>query len=287
MGMVPELETRWRTRQDGVLSLQEEASNRAGTFNAIVKTLRLAVQSAAIAAGAYLVLKQEISPGMIIAGSILIGRALQPVETAVGAWRGFVDARGQYTRLNDILKNAPATSNKMELPAISGALSANNASIVPPGSVNPTLVDISFQLPAGSVCMVLGPSGAGKSTLIRGVLGLWPTGHGDIRLDGVETTQLDREQLGCQVGYLPQDIELLEGSVAANIARFGEIEAEHVVQAARCRSTSSFSRLKTAMRRALVQKEGCYPQASRSGLLSRGPFTKDQSSLFWMSLTLT
>ena len=232
MGMLSNLQSLWRQRQDELLVAQEQASNVAGLFNAIIKTLRLAVQSAAIAAGAYLVLAQEISPGMLIAGSILIGRALQPVELAVGAWRGFIDAKGQYTRLEKMLTAFPLDVEKMELPKISGAISARSVAIGPPRAKKPIVANLNFEIPAGAVCMVLGASGAGKSTVVRGLLGLWPAMSGEIRIDGAAARSYDRHALGSQVGYLPQGIELFDGTVAQNIARFGPIDSEAVIQAA-------------------------------------------------------
>ena len=156
MGMLPEIRERWRSRQDLVLEKQGIASNKAGFYNSIIKTLRLAVQSAEIAVGAYLVLRQEISPGMLIAGSILIGRALAPVESAVGAWKGFVDAKEQYRRLETLLEHNTPEAESMDLPAISGQLTARSAALVPPGSRVPTVAGVSFEIPAGNVCMILG-----------------------------------------------------------------------------------------------------------------------------------
>ena len=232
MGMLPVIQAQWRERQDNLLSFQEKASNTAGVFNAITKTLRLAVQSAAIAAGAFLVLRQEISPGMLIAGSILVGRALQPVELAVGAWKGFSEAKNQYQRLTKILEVAPQQKEKMELPPLAGHVSAKNASVVPPGEKRITLQNVTLDIPAGAVCMVVGPSGAGKSTFLKALLGLWPTAAGEIRVDGTEPSKFDRAAFGPQLGYLPQDIELLEGTVAQNITRFGDIDSEAVIAAA-------------------------------------------------------
>ncbi len=232
MGMLPVIQAQWRERQDNLLSFQEKASNTAGIFNAITKTLRLAVQSAAIAAGAFLVLRQEISPGMLIAGSILVGRALQPVELAVGAWKGFSEAKNQYQRLTKVLEVAPQQREKMELPPIAGHVSAKNASVVPPGERRITLQNVTLDIPAGTVCMVVGPSGAGKSTFLKALLGLWPTAAGEIRVDGTEPSKFDRAAFGPQLGYLPQDIELLEGTVAQNITRFGDIDSEAVIAAA-------------------------------------------------------
>lgn len=233
MGMLPALRLRWRNRQDEMLAMQEKASGTAGTFSAGIKTLRIAIQSSAIAAGAFLVLRQEISPGMLIAGSILIGRALAPVESAVGAWKGFVDAKGQYDRIKKVLSNVVTTSNKTSLPPISGNILARSATIVPPGSRKPTISGATFDIPSGAVCMISGPSGAGKSTLVRGLLGLWPTQMGELRIDGIETSKFNREEVGPQLGYLPQAIELLEGTVSENIARFSEVDSAAVIKAAK------------------------------------------------------
>ena len=233
MGMMPAFKSKWWRLESEVLTKQEAASRKAAIFNSLTKTLRLAIQSAAIGAGAYLVLKQEISPGMIIAGSILIGRALQPVELAVGVWKGFLDAYEQYQRLNEVTANIPLAEEKMSLPALEGRISARNVAIVPPGAQKPTVFNINFDIPAGETVMLLGASGAGKSTLIRGILGLWRTAMGELRLDGAEPMAYNRSEIGPQIGYLPQDIELLEGTVAQNICRFAEVDSDLVVKAAR------------------------------------------------------
>ncbi len=232
MGMLPAIQNTWASRQDVVLEEQEVASNWGGFFAGVTKTFRLAIQSAAIAVGALLVLQQEISPGMLIAGSILIGRALQPIELAVGSWKGFIDARGQYQRLQALFEATDWKTDQMPLPALQGRVSANEATIVPPGTKTPALSDATFNIMPGTTCVVIGPSGAGKSTLIRGILGLWPTDSGDIRIDGAESSHYSRAELGPQIGYLPQAIELFDGSVSANIARQGEVDAEHVIMAA-------------------------------------------------------
>ena len=233
MGMLPAIQKTWQSSQDTLLDEQETASNWGGFFAAVTKTFRLAVQSAAIAVGALLVLQQEISPGMLIAGSILIGRALQPIELAVSSWKGFVEANGQYQRLKALFEATNWQADRMPLPTLKGNVSASKATIVPPGTQTPALQDSTFNITAGSTCVVIGPSGAGKSTLIRGVLGLWPTSSGDIRIDGAEASHYSRAELGPQIGYLPQAIELFEGSVSANIARQGELDSEAVLTAAR------------------------------------------------------
>ena len=233
MGMVQRLREKWRQKQSSVLTYQSHASNVAVTYSAITKTTRLAIQAAAIATGGYLVISQEISPGMLIAGSILVGRALQPVELAVGAWRGLLDAREQFNRLNDVLQNISLPIPRMNLPAIKGHLKAENAIVIPPGSNQPVVNQVSFEVKPGQLALLMGASGAGKSTLVRALLGLWPTVSGAIRIDGAKSFHFDREEIGNQLGYLPQDIELLEGSISENIARFTDVDAEAVVQAAR------------------------------------------------------
>ena len=232
MGMLPAIQKTWESKQDTLLEEQETASTWGGLFAAVTKTFRLAVQSAAIAVGALLVLRQEISPGMLIAGSILIGRALQPIELAVSSWKGFVDAKGQYQRLQMLFEAADWGTDRMALPKLQGAIRANKATVVPPGTKTPTLRDATISITPGSTAVVIGPSGAGKSTLIRGILGLWPTSSGDIRIDGAESSHYSRAELGPQIGYLPQAIELFDGSVSANIARQGEVDSSHVLTAA-------------------------------------------------------
>jgi ATP-binding cassette subfamily C protein EexD len=193
----------------------------------------MTVQSLILGVGAYLVIRQEITPGLMIAGSILLGRALAPIDQMIGAWRGFVAARGQYGRLNELLEAMPAPEEKMSLPAPEGAVSAENASIIPPGAKTAVVRRVTFRIAAGEIVGIIGQSAAGKSTLARGILGIWPTATGAIRIDGAESSSYRREELGPCVGYLPQDIELFNGTINENIARFGEVDAERVVEAAR------------------------------------------------------
>ncbi len=233
MGMFDSVQGSWNSGQNSAGTLQEEASKRGGLFSSITKTYRLAVQSAAIGVGAFLVLEQEISPGMLIAGSILVGRALQPVELAVGSWKGFVDAKGQYGRLKLLFDQTGWEQDRMPLPALRGEVSAETATVTPPGTKTPVLRDVTFKINPGAVCMVVGPSGAGKSTLVRGILGLWPTSSGVIRVDGADASHYNRNEIGPQIGYLPQDIEIFSGTVGGNIARQGEVDPEDVIQAAR------------------------------------------------------
>lgn len=233
MGMGPALQAKWRSSQDETLSYQEDASHIASNFNAVTKTLRTATQSAAIAAGAYLVIKQEISPGMLIAGSILIGRALSPIEQLVGTWKGFIEAREQYLRIGKALSVSPPASDRMSLPPITGSIMCRSAVVVPPGEKKPAIANVSLDVPAGHTCLIIGPSGAGKSTFVKAALGLWPTSNGEIRIDGTLAANFCRTEIGTQVGFLPQGIELFDGTIAENIARFSTIDSDSVITAAK------------------------------------------------------
>jgi ATP-binding cassette subfamily C protein EexD len=233
MGMLDSLRTRWLSKQYNVLAWQTVASDRAGTISSISKTIRILVQSLILGVGAYLAINNEITPGLMIAGSILLGRALAPIDQMIGAWKGFVSARGQYKRLSEILIKVPDDTEKMSLPDPKGNIAFEAAVIAPPGSRTPAIKGVTFASSAGDIVGILGPSGAGKSTLARGLLGIWPANNGKIRLDGADIFAWNRTELGPHIGYLPQDIELFEGSISENIARFGEIDPTKVVEAAK------------------------------------------------------
>ena len=233
MGMLGNLRRRWIAGSVQVLDLQAVASSRAGLLTALSKVIRLSSQSLILGLGAYLVIEREISAGLMIAGSILMGRALAPIDLMIGTWKGFIGARGQYQRLNEILQQIPAEKEHMQLPDPQGRIQLENAVVTPPGSKVAIIKGLSLVIERGDIVGVLGPSGAGKSTLARAILGIWPTVNGAIRLDGAEVFNWDREHLGRFIGYLPQDIELFEGTISENIARFGEIDPEKVVEAAK------------------------------------------------------
>ena len=233
MGMLSSIRQRWAGNAYQVIELQSVVSSRAGLIAAVSKIFRLTSQSLILALGAYLVIEREITPGMMIAGSILLGRALAPIDMMIASWKGFINARGQYARLQDLLLRAPAETEKMPLPAPTGNLALEQAQVVPPGAKLPAIKNLTLQIDSGDIVGVLGPSGAGKSTLSRALLGIWPTSHGKIRLDGVDVFAWRRDELGPYIGYLPQDIELFEGTISENIARFGEIDPEKVVNAAK------------------------------------------------------
>lgn len=233
MGMLPQLRRRWQEKNNSVLELQGVASDRAGSITAISKTFRMLVQSLILGLGAYLALEQEISPGLMIAGSILLGRALAPIDLMIGSWKGFSAARGQYERLNELLAKIAAEPERMSLPAPQGEVTAEALMITPPGAQQPVIRGINFRVLPGESVGIIGPSGAGKSSLARALLGIWPASHGKVRLDGADVFTWKRDELGPHIGYLPQDIELFEGSISENIARFGEVDPVAVVEAAK------------------------------------------------------
>ncbi|MEX6678492.1 type I secretion system permease/ATPase [Pseudomonas sp. W2Oct36] len=233
MGMLDTLMGRWAVRQRRVLVLQSGASDKSGVITSISKTFRAWAQSMMLAAGAYLVITHEINPGLMMAGSILLGRALAPIDQMIGSWKGFVSARVQYQRLNETLDKLNAEPERMSLPDPEGHLQVESLFVAPPGAKAAVIKNISFVTPAGSIVGIVGPSAAGKSTLARSLLGIWPPQHGVVRLDGADISAWDKQKLGPHLGYLPQDIELFEGSISDNIARFGKIEPDKVVLAAR------------------------------------------------------
>lgn len=233
MGMADDLRHRQEKRFDQVLTLQTDASRSAGLLQSLSKTFRMVMQSLLLGLGALLALRQEISPGMMIAGSLLLGRALAPIDMLVGTWKGFTLARGQYDRLGQLLNQIPKDADTMSLPAPTGKLSAEQVMVVPPGSKNIVVRGVNMELNAGEALGIVGPSASGKSCLARALLGIWPTYSGKVRLDGADIFAWDRTELGPYIGYLPQDIELFDGSISENICRFGDVDPDKVVEAAR------------------------------------------------------
>ena len=233
MGMAEDIRSRQDVISDKVLSLQANASRRAGVIANISKSFRIIMQSLLLGLGALLALRQEISPGMMIAGSLLLGRALAPIDLLVATWKPFSIARAQYARLGELLLNAPAPADTMTLPDPEGNLSAEQIVVVPPGSRVPAVKGVSLQLNAGEAIGIVGPSASGKSSLARALLGIWPAYSGKVRLDGADIATWDRARLGPFIGYLPQDIELFDGTISENICRFGDSDSEKIVEAAR------------------------------------------------------
>nr|WP_315214013.1 type I secretion system permease/ATPase [uncultured Duganella sp.] len=232
MGMLPNLMARWFKLHTRFLTLQAEASEKAGTVSAVTKFVQVSMQSLVLGLGALMVLENRISPGMMIAASILLGRALAPVQQVIGVWKSWSGARSAYERLVTLLEENPKREAGMELPRPLGQISVEGVSAAAPGSKTPVLKAVSFVVAPGDVVGVIGPSGSGKSTLARLLVGVWPATVGKVRLDGADIYQWNKAELGPHIGYLPQDIELFGGTVSDNIARFGDVDPEQVVQAA-------------------------------------------------------
>ena len=234
MGMLPGLRRRWLDRHARALAHQRTASDRAGTLSAGSKTLRLILQSAILGVGAALAIEQIISAGAMIAASIIMGRALAPVDQAIGNWRGFIGARAAHRRLRLLFDRVPAPPERLALPAAQGHLAVQNLVAGPPEATRAVVSGIAFELSAGTALGVIGPSAAGKSTLARLLTGVWRPQIGTVRLDGAALEQWDNTALGRQIGYLPQDVELFTGTVGDNIARFAdEPDPDAIVAAAR------------------------------------------------------
>ena len=233
MGMLVHLRRRWFRIHGRFLAAQAVAAQRAVSLNAIARFLRFALQSGILGLGALLVIDNQMSAGAMIAASILLGRALSPVEAAIANWRNFNNARAAYARLNELLEAQPPREQSMPLPRPEGRVVAENLVVGVPASRVPIIKGASFQVAPGSVVAVIGPSAAGKSTLARALVGAWAPLGGALRLDGAEVHKWNKAELGAWIGYLPQDVELFEGTVAENIARFAEPDAELVVRAAR------------------------------------------------------
>ena len=232
MGMLETLMERWWNRQKNVLMLQSRASDKGAMISTLSRSFRILVQSLILGLGAYLAVDHQVGAGLVFAGSVLLGRALAPIDLIIGSWKGFIAARSQYARLNAILAKQQAQPERMRLPAPKGDVQVENLSVAAPGSNIPIIKNISFSVPAGCVVGIIGPSAAGKSTLARALLGIWAPLHGVVRLDGADISAWDKHDLGPHIGYLPQDIELFEGSVSDNIARFALVDPEQVILAA-------------------------------------------------------
>jgi PrtD family type I secretion system ABC transporter len=234
MGMSGRLTGRWSEANQNYLDGNQRASDIAGGLGAIAKVLRMILQSAVLAVGAYLVINQQATAGVIIAGSILSARALAPVDLAIAHWKSFVAARQSWHRLNRLLEQMPARTEQMQLQDPSSRLAVEAVSIVPPGDQKVIVQDITFTLEAGHGLGVIGPSGSGKSSLVRALVGVWQPFRGKVRLDGAALDQWSSDILGRHVGYLPQDVELFAGTVAQNISRFDpDASSDAIIAAAK------------------------------------------------------
>jgi PrtD family type I secretion system ABC transporter len=220
MGMGERMQLSWAEASADYIRGQKRAADLAGGLGAFTRVFRMFLQSGVLAVGAYLVVEQKATGGIIIASSILTSRSLAPVELAIANWKGFVAARQAWGRLNQLLEKFPAQPAPTSLPPPGKTLSLEGVSVAPPGGARMTAQDVSFGLKAGMGLGVIGPSGSGKSSLIRAIVGVWPIHRGVVRIDGATLEQWSPTRLGEHIGYLPQDVELLTGTVAQNIARF-------------------------------------------------------------------
>ncbi len=234
MGMLDSLRRRWAQRHTASLDQGSKAHALTHRVVAWSKFIRYAQSSLALGAGALLVIDGQISPGAMIASNVLMTRALAPIDQIVSGWQGFTAARAAFGRLEKLLMGFPARDATLSRVPPTGQIILRDVAATAPGRANPILKNIDLSVPAGTVLVVLGASGSGKSTLARVLMGVWPDVSGQVLLDGVPVSGWDRVELGPHVGYLPQDIELFEGSLAENIARFGKIDSEQVIEAARC-----------------------------------------------------
>ncbi len=225
---------RWQKARGFALGQSIAAADVTGVFGSVSKVFRLFLQSAMLGLGAWLVLRGELSSGAMIAGSILMGRALAPIEQAVGGWPLVSRAREGHARLADLLTRTPVDPPRTALPRPKAILEAQNLSVVPPGDGQPVLRSVSFRLDPGQALGIIGPSGSGKSSLARALIGIWRPAAGKVRLDGATLDQYDPDVLGSYFGYLPQRITLFDGTIAQNIARLNEApDGQKVVEAAK------------------------------------------------------
>ena len=232
MGMTGRMARRWGLANENYLTGNQRASDITGGLGAVSKVLRMMLQSAVLAVGAYLVIHQEATAGIIIASSILSARALAPVDLAIAHWKTFVAARQSWNRLNALLGRIPARPVPTMLHGPSKRLSVEGVSIVAPGDQRLIVQDVSFALEAGAGLGVIGPSGSGKSSLVRALVGVWQPVRGKVRLDGAALDQWSSDELGRYIGYLPQDVELFAGTVAQNICRFDPYATSYAIIAA-------------------------------------------------------
>jgi PrtD family type I secretion system ABC transporter len=230
--MQQSLHGRWVDKHRDAIAWQSQASDRAASILSSTKFVRQFVQSAILGVGAWLAVLGDITPGAMIAASIMMGRALQPVEQAVGQWKGFQTARQAWNRIEQLLTAVPQPAERTPLPAPKGAVLAEAVSVTAPGRQQVILKNVSFGISAGEVLAIVGPSAAGKSTLARALVGVWPIAAGAVRLDGSDLRHWEPERLGPFIGYLPQDVELFGGTIGENISRFRAAKPEEMRAAA-------------------------------------------------------
>ncbi|ASM75200.1 MULTISPECIES: type I secretion system permease/ATPase [Roseobacteraceae] len=234
MGFERRLEQRWQQINRDYLALNRRTGDVSNLLGGISRALRMMLQSGILAVGAWLVIEQEATAGVMIASSIMMGRALSPVDKAIANWKSFTVTRQGWSRLKSVVEDCPLNTKAVSLPTPSQNLEVRNLAIAAPGERKPLVQGVSMTLQAGSALGIIGPSGSGKSSLARALTGIWPTLSGSVRLDGAKIDQWTPEALGPSIGYLPQGVELFDGTVAENIARFDpEARSEEVITAAR------------------------------------------------------
>ena len=233
MGMIRNLQMRWNERHQTALARNGDSQHLMHRITAISKFIRYSQQSLVLGAGALLVIDGQLSPGGMIAANVLMTRALAPIDMLVSSWRQFAGMRAAFGRLETLLADYPERDPALKRVAPTGQISLSKVFALATGRADPILKNVGFSVPAGTVTAILGPSGSGKSTLARVMVGIWPNVSGDVLLDGLPIASWNRIELGPHVGYLPQDIELFEGSIAENIARFSQTDPEKVITAAK------------------------------------------------------
>jgi len=233
LGMMGAVRQQWYRQHHKFLLNQVNASEASGLTGGFSGFLSKSLPSLQMGLGAYLAMQGLITAGMVMAASMLISKAVSPIQKLLGNWKDIVGARQSYDRLNALLISDSKRQTQMQLPPVMGNLTVSKTAVVPPGHNKAVLFDIDFKVNPGQVVAVVGPSAAGKTCLARLLIGVWKPARGSVRLDGVEISDWDHDEFGPQIGYVPQEIEFFEGTVAENIARLGEIDAEKVVQAAK------------------------------------------------------
>ncbi len=240
MGMGQNLKRRWQEHHDASMAWQAVASDRAARVSSSAKLARQTLQIFSLALGAWLALHNEISAGAIVASSIIMGRALAPIEATIGQWKSFVQARQAYARLSAALKVDMHKGPRTQLPPPTGNYKLEDVWMRFDGVKEPILRGITMEIVPGDVVGIIGPTGAGKSTLARLMIGNWKPSAGNVRLDGVEVTSWPSDELGPHIGYLAQDVELMDGTVAENISRYGTHDSPAIVEAAKIASAHEF-----------------------------------------------
>lgn len=233
LGMGDTISEKWNATQNEVVATQAVTSERVAAVNAVSKFVSMLVQAALLGVGAWLAIEQLISPGVMMASSIMMGRALSPVQMVVGQWKRIVALRGSYDRLQQIFANLPDQGVTADQPDPIGKLDVQQIVVVPPTGGRPVVKGVSFAAAPGEVIAIIGSSGSGKSSMARALAGVWPLVQGTIRLDGKHFQEWDPNRLGKHIGYLPQNVELFAGTIAQNIARLGKVDDKAVIAAAK------------------------------------------------------